>query len=285
MMYKFRSVLIVIGLFLIQPAVLYSETKSFLIQLENQDRTNLNQYISFFRDDNNQLEFDYILRQPASSFQNFPENNSDTNLGFSSATHWLRFEFENLTSKKVNRFLEFAYTRISYLTFYIPTLDGNYQVIETGNNLPFQTRPYQHRNFIFPLILPPESKQVFFFKVNTTSPLIIPVRLWETNAFHKYERDDYFHQALYFGIAIAMILFNLLLFFSLKDIIYFYYVSFAITMFYSIATKNGLAKEFLWLDSPTISNNSSLTANALTFITFPSFFSRAVKNLYLHTES
>jgi len=74
----------------------------------------------------------------------------------------------------------------------------------------------------------------------------VPARLWEPQAFHAYERNDYNSQSLYFGMVIAMVLFNLLLFIALRDVIYLLYVSFVIFAALTLAAQNGLAHEFLW---------------------------------------
>jgi len=68
-------------------------------------------------------------------------------------------------------------------------------------------------------------------------------------AFHIYERDDYVSQTWYFGVASAMVVFNLLLLIALRDNIYLLYVSFVSSMSLAMAAQNGLAKEFLWPDA------------------------------------
>lgn len=98
--------------------------------------------------------------------------------------------------------------------------------------------------------------------------LLIPLQLWSAPAFHAHERDDYLVQAWYFGIASAMILFNLMLFFALRDRIYLFYVAFVTSTACTLAIKNGLAGELLWGGTVLDSNvayysGASLTVSAL----------------------
>jgi hypothetical protein len=61
-------------------------------------------------------------------------------------------------------------------------------------------------------------------------------------AFHASERNDYLSQAWYFGMAAAMIAFNLLLFIALRNVNYLLYVSFVACMALAIAAQNGLTR-------------------------------------------
>ncbi|WP_241157142.1 7TM-DISM domain-containing protein, partial [Pseudomonas viridiflava] len=79
-------------------------------------------------------------------------------------------------------------------------------------------------------------------------------QLWAPEAFHRHERDDYVGQEWYFGIATAMILFNLMLLVSLRDRIYLLYVAFATLTFGSLAIKNGLAPDLTLAGVPLNSN-------------------------------
>jgi signal transduction histidine kinase/ActR/RegA family two-component response regulator len=61
-----------------------------------------------------------------------------------------------------------------------------------------------------------------------------------------------------------MLLFNLLLFLALRDIAYLLYVAFVSCMVLTIATQNGLAKEFLWNSAPAWSNIAANTGYSLS---------------------
>lgn len=123
----------------------------------------------------------------------------------------------------------------------------------------FATRPYLNRYFVFPVTLPAHSGQVYYLRLQSTDAIVVPARLWDPQAFHACERNDYLSQAWYFGMATAMILFNLLLFIALRDVIYLLYVNFVTCMALAIAAQNGLAKEFLWPDATLWSDISQFT--------------------------
>jgi two-component system, sensor histidine kinase LadS len=189
---------------------------------------------------------------------------SALNFGFTHSAYWLRLTLRNPGDENLERMLEIAYARLSSVEFYQPVADGSYQSWLTGRVVPFASRPYKNRNFIFPVSLPAHSEQTVYLRIQSTDSILIPARLWEPRSFHRDERNDYIGQAWYFGIASAMILFNLLLFIELKDRVYFLYVAFVMGSAITIAAQNGLAQEFLWPEATLLSNISTFAGVSLS---------------------
>ncbi|OYU46623.1 MAG: sensor domain-containing diguanylate cyclase [Burkholderiales bacterium PBB4] len=146
--------------------------------------------------------------------------------GFSRAAYWLRLELENPQAHAVAQKLDLQNSRISSATLYSPSATGSYQPVVTGADLPFETRAHDNRNFVFPVEVAAQSRQVHYLRVSSTIGLNVPLILWDPVDFEHYERHDYMVQSWYFGIATAMIVFNLLLFVALRDRTYLMYVAF-----------------------------------------------------------
>lgn len=178
----------------------------------------------------------------------------DLNFGYTDSAFWLRFTLQNTSDSPVQRMLEVRQPGLSHIALYQPSAIGSASVVETGSLVAFASRPYANRFFVFPVSLPAHASQLYFLRIQSNGPISVPALLWEPMAFHAHERADYSGQAWYFGVAAAMILFNLLLFASLRDRAYLLYVMFVSCMALTIATQNGLAKEFLWSDSPRWTN-------------------------------
>jgi signal transduction histidine kinase len=211
----------------------------------------LSDYFSILEDPGQQLQLDDV-RQPdaASRFVPGSQRNAERGFGFTNNAYWFRLTLRNSSDKPVERLLELNYARMESVEFHAPSADGRYQTVRTGSILPFATRPYENRHFVFPLTVPALSEQTCYLRVQTNSPLVAPTRLWVPSAFHAFERNDYIGQAWYFGMATAMVLFNLLLFLALRERIYLLYVGFVVSLSLAFADQNGLAREFLWRDAP-----------------------------------
>jgi len=187
---------------------------------------------------------------------------------YTRSAYWLRLTLRNTSNLPLERMLEIGYPLLTSIQFHQPLANGAYQSLTTGLAMPFATRPYSNRYFVFPVTLQAHSDQVYYLRLQATDAIIVPARLWGPQAFHTYERNDYLGQAWYFGMATAMILFNLLLFIALHDVVYLLYVGFVKCMTLAIASQNGLAKEFLWPNATAWSDISQFVGCSLIFITW-----------------
>lgn len=176
------------------------------------------------------------------------------NFGYTGKAYWLRLTLENRSGQTLQRMLEIGEARLSQVDFYQLDADGVWQAILTGNVQPFASRPYPNRYFVFPLQLAPHGRQQVVLRVQSLPPLIIPATLWRPDPFHHAERNLYWAQAWYFGMATAMIVFNLLLYVALREVLYLLYAWFATLFATTMAVQTGLAKQFLWQDSPVWSD-------------------------------
>ena len=167
-------------------------------------------------------------------------------LGFTRSAYWLRLTLANTGATPIERILVVENPRISHVQLYQPDSRGAYQSISTGCDTPLTTRAYPNRNFVFPLTLAANSKKTVYLRVESSIGLLVPLQLWSPQAFHAYERDDYQLQAWYFGMASAMILFNLMFFASLRERIYLFYITFVTCTVCTVAIKNGMMPGWLW---------------------------------------
>ena len=177
------------------------------------------------------------------------------NFGLTNSAYWLKLDLSNPGLTRFDGMLEFTYPRLaSSVQVYQPTDFGGYSVVNTGYLRPFAERPYPHHFYVFPLSIEPLAHKTVYLRFQSDVNLEIPGRLWQRDAFQKYERVDYVSNALYFGMAMAMLIFNFLLFISLRSTRYLLYVFFGASSALSIAAVSGMAIEYLWGNSPYWSN-------------------------------
>ena len=190
------------------------------------------------------------------------------------SAYWLRLDLRNPSQQPVQRLLEIGFPILSRIELHQPGPDGAWRSVVTGAASAFSTRPYPNRFFVFPLTLPAQCDQTIYLRVQSGSSILIPARLWEPQAFHAHERNDYVLQAWYFGMAAALILFNFLLFVALRDLAYLLYVGFAISMALAISAANGFGKEFLWPDTTLWSDIAINVIYSLAYAAFLIFMRR-----------
>ncbi len=233
----------------------------------------LTEHITVLEDKDRSLSFSEILKPENSSrFRKTESSKEAFNFSYTSSAYWLRLPLKNSGSMAKDCTIVISYPRLENIQFFFPDQkSGRYDVIYSGYSVPSYKRPYQSRFFSFPISIPEHFSGVLYFRIESANSLSIPIRLWEKNSYFRYELNDHVIQALYFGITAAMVLFNLLVFFILRDINYIIYVFFVLFSGLTVAAYNGIASEILWKESPFLDQygvNILFSASLAIFLTF-----------------
>lgn len=181
---------------------------------------------------------------------------AELNYGYSASAFWLRLDLHNPSPASQLRLLEVAYSALDYVTLYGMDGEGHWYKMATGDKYPFANRPLAHRNFVFPVTLPPEKLTRIYVRVESLGSMTIPIRLWQADAFYQNSQNVYALLFIYYGIVLALGLYNLMVYFSIRDKTYLYYVCFASSMLLGQITLNGTGYEYLWPESPVWANNA-----------------------------
>ncbi|ONF43513.1 diguanylate cyclase [Marinobacter lutaoensis] len=197
------------------------------------------------------------------------------NFGYIRDTVWLRF---NVPDDPALNLLEISYSHLDYIRFQL-WADGRRIAEErTGDQVPFAQRPVRHRNFLFPFEHRPDRHYQILLEVRSNGAMQIPLRLWHDKAFFEAAFVEDLVHAVYYGILITAIFFNLFVFLALREKIYLLYVLSTLGYLLLIASLNGIAYQFLWPGAPDIQNRAMLIAIPFAMI-FTLWFSQAFLNL------
>lgn len=229
----------------------------------------LTRSLQIFEDESGSLAWrDVVGGGVDARFHGVPTDAEVINLGYSKSAFWVRVSLHNATDLPQERLLELGYNRLSLVDFYGEDGNGGWTVVHTGNLRPFETRVLANRHFVWPVQIPAQGRRTVYLRLESSSPIFIPLRWWSVPAFHAYERSAYAYQALYYGMALAMVAFNLLLFMALRERAYIYYVGFVASMALSIAVRTGLAKQYFAWDAQWWWESSSFLSNSLACVMF-----------------
>lgn len=193
------------------------------------------------------------------------------NFGYSSAAYWLRCRIHAANASQW--LLEIGYPSLDNIQMFTPIGNGAYTKQEAGDLKPFAARVYPHRNFIFPLTVP-AGTQTIYLRIRSEGTLTIPTKLWRPDAFYLQDNITYAIIASYYGLIVALGLYNLLLFFSLRERVYLEYVLMVAGMAIGQASLNGFGNQFMWPESPVWGNASQPMGFAICGL-FGSLFTRS----------
>ncbi|MDN3577757.1 response regulator [Chitinimonas viridis] len=275
----FHSVLhCLLVLCLCMAAAMAAESPMLALSQDDPDAVLLTSYIEVLEDPSRSLSLMDVQRpEYASRFETRPTKGDALNFGLSDSAWWLRVKLRNTGKQPDARLLEIAYAHHEKIEFFQPLPGQGYSMLLSGSGLRFADRPYANRFYVLPLTVPAGAEQTYYLKLESESSMDIPIRLWRSAAFAEHERRDYMGQAWYFGMVMAMGLFNLLLFVALRDQSYLLYVCFITSAAMSLACYNGVAYEFLWPNSPAWSKVSTMIGFATTCIMLLLFMRRLLE--------
>lgn len=173
------------------------------------------------------------------------------NYGFQSSTYWVKIELQNNSSED-RWILEVGFPIITNITLFVLNEDGSIQTDHAGIKYPFNQRKILNRKFLFPIQITKNSKKKILLCFEDKGIMNLPIRVYTENFFHSNDHHEYLVLSLYYGIMIAMTLYNLFLFLSIRDKTYIFYCLFLMTSSLYFLSQNGLGYEFIWSNSPTI---------------------------------
>lgn len=174
------------------------------------------------------------------------------NFGYINDTIWLRFD---ITGGIAINLLEVRYPQLDQIDFYLIRNDKITRHLATGDRFPFAQRPILHRNFLFPFKHIPGVDYKILLKVQTHGAMQIPLRLWDSQDFFEAASIENQFHAVYYGILITVIFFNLFIFLALRERVYLVYVLSTLSYLLLIASLNGITFQMLWPTLPGIQNH------------------------------
>ncbi|VXD00497.1 Sensor domain-containing diguanylate cyclase [Pseudomonas sp. 8Z] len=239
-----RFAWLLLGLLL--PLSIYADSRVVDVSSTAQSPLSLTSHVGVVEDATQALTLEAIdAPEMAEHFDYEQSPSASFALGFTRSAYWFRLVLGNSADQPLKRLLEVDNPRISLVDAYVADGQGGYRRWLTGADRPMSGKAYDNRNFVFPIELPARSQRVVYLRVQSNIALLVPLRLWSVEGFHAHERADYMARSSYMGIAVAMILFNLMLFIALGDRIYLLYVVFASCVVCSLAIKVGMAPDWL----------------------------------------
>jgi PAS domain S-box-containing protein len=205
----------------------------------------LSHEFSYLIDPSQKLTLDDIA-QPATQarFRPLRPVGSGPNFGFDTAAIWLRVSLDAAAGAPRHWLLEVAYPPLDHLELYVPG-PGGYTKQEAGDHLPFSSRAVAHRNHVLPVTLAP-GESTLYLRIQSEGAVIAPVTLWQERALWDHDQLAYSGLSLYFGLLAGLLVYNLLLFASIRDRVYLLYVAFVAGMALFQLSLTGIGLQFLW---------------------------------------
>ncbi|KZZ71917.1 hypothetical protein A3766_07655 [Oleiphilus sp. HI0132] len=167
------------------------------------------------------------------------------NFGFTNSAFWFKFRIDNPSNKPSDVYLELAIPFLDKVELYQVNKGQVVAQHVVGDTYPFEQRPISHQNFVLPYTLNKGSNE-FVMRIASAGTIEAPLILWDTESHAKFSSDDHLMQGIWAGVIGIMVIYNLLLFFSIREMSYFYYVLFVFSYLLFQISLKGYGFAYLW---------------------------------------
>ena len=192
-----------------------------------------------------ELSFAEVLKSSA-----FKKYDKDVpNLGLTDVSTWLRFTVTNQTNGPM-LLLDVAYPILDEVELFSPDSTGTYYSILMGEVKPFSQRRYNHPDYIFDLSVPEGGSKTYYMRVKSAEQVILPISVNEPTSLWQFLGRENVLSGLFIGAIIIMFLYNLFIYFSVRDKSYLYYVIYVVSVGLTQIGIKGFTFQYLWGNSP-----------------------------------
>ncbi|MEA1050573.1 7TM diverse intracellular signaling domain-containing protein [Lamprobacter modestohalophilus] len=265
---SFGHVSVVILLFLLDalmPAALAGD-----LVIDAEEQLVLGPHYQYLEDPNGELELEAVIGSERFLAKDLGK---DPNLGYDTSVWWVKVPLVSRQGGK--RLLELPFPTLDEVRVYLVDQASGvllYQAV-AGDLRPFAERPSVHRNFVFPLQLPAGQPVDLYLRAENQGSLTLGTLLWQPEAFQVATAKSNLALGLYFGILLALLAYNGLLYLSLRDPLYLWYLLFVASMALGQGAWTGLFFAELWPQWPAWGNLATVIGFNLTGL-FGAIFSR-----------
>lgn len=189
------------------------------------------------------------------STQDWLQSNDEyLNLGVGDAGYWFAMQLQ--TTDDRDWFLRNRYSLLDTVAlFQCPegVRDASQcHISRGGDRTPYTERAIDHPNLILPLHLTPGNTYDLYLYVTTEGSYQLPVEFVDQTTLNTQLINNGVFRGAYYAVMLAMALYNLILFFAVRDRLYLYYTAFVSSFLFFHMNFEGSAFGYFWPEKPEL---------------------------------
>jgi len=210
---------------------------------------------------------DLLIVSTQPTFQKL--NTKTIDFGFSKDVHWLRFSVNNQSADTKTWWLRMAYPSVlEYDTYLVnPANNEINRSYAMGRARPYADRPISHRHYLTPITLDAKQNLDIYIRAFSDTSLRLPLTLEDPNSFLLTDAKTNAVWLTLTGILLSLGLYNLFVYFSVKQRSYLYYVGYIWSFAATLSLLSGQAYQVVWTET-AIGNQFLITCATGTTIFF-----------------
>lgn len=218
--------------------------------------------LSVFEDATGKLEVEEVMKPP--NLWNFlPASEYPMNIGLSNSVYWLKLEVLNLADSEHEWLLEFTSSSVDKVSLFTSNDDGGYTVEQAGEGV---QSDITHRTAVFPIAPKLNEPIVYLMRVESDSPIQLPVTIWGKEAFEIHARQQIAIVGGLGGLSLLFLGHFIYRFIVLRQRAYLYFVFYAITSFFLFSSPAGVSLDVIWPELDLWNSHTILLVTGLSTI-------------------
>ena len=166
------------------------------------------------------------------------------NFGMTQSAYWVKIDLENMDSEQ---YLRLKAPLLDYIDIYFVANNGSIDYRQSGAAYPFSQREVQSLNYLFKI---PNEQSTAYIRLRSNFALQVPVEIASLAYFNQANTQEHWTLGLYFGLMLAMVFYNLFIYYSIRDKAYISYILYTIFLALTYASFKGIAFQYFWPNNP-----------------------------------
>ena len=215
-----------------------------LVELSGEaGRIDLGRHVSVLRDSDGTMTIQDVTVPP--TVRQFAPNKTDpVKVTGEPGKTWVRFRLRDpapKTTREIRWVLEINCSVVDVVELYVPDpgRKSGYRLVKGNRSGGGRSATLPFRNYAFHLDAHSEPEATYYLRLGSFGPSAVPLVLKTDAAFRTYTMYDYFSFGLIYGVMLAMVLYNLFIFLSLRNRIYLTYVLYMLSFIFYFLLFNG----------------------------------------------
>ena len=217
----------------------------------NSSHFHIGRSMSVYEDTQATLTFEQVSKLPSHTFT--PVKKDVFSYPFTSSAFWYTFKVDNMQDTDLSRLMVFEAAWLDYIQINIVSPNKQVRQYEVGNTFEFTNRTIDHHLINQSHDFQPGISDVFI-QVKTRDPFVFTLSILKEKTFLLEQIKQSKYIGLLYGILLAMLFYNLFLYFGIKEPYHAYYVLFVTAFLIGNASYNGYTFKLFFSHSPQLQN-------------------------------
>lgn len=209
----------------------------------------LNGQIELLEDVGGQLSIDDLVAPDVQ--QRFQPAHGRASVGQNANPWWIKLQLQRSSEAPARWWLEIGAVTQLDLQLYTPDGQGGWTLRQSGERVSFAAgRDHDYRRMVLELPELGTAPTTFYLRSFDPAGNSFPLKAWQLEDLDHLAIKENLGLGLIYGIIAALLLYNLFIFFSLRDKAYFWYVLTTAGALLMIVSMSGHGFQYLWPNHP-----------------------------------